>query len=280
MILAQAWQQLRQACQQQGLPRDEADYLLTHVLGCRRTDLYLRDQQPVSDAQWRSLQQQMARRLSGEPMAHILGERGFWTLDLYCDASTLIPRPDSECLVDAALAHLPTTPLLGLDAGTGTGALALALLSERPQWRLLAMDRSPDALRLAARNAQRHRLHLPLFCGDWLMALADQSLDFVISNPPYIDPLDPHLQQGDVRFEPLSALVAEQQGLACYQLLLVQGLRVLRPGGHLLLEHGYDQARALAQLGTAAGWQWQAMGKDYGGNDRYTLFQSPFTPSH
>ncbi len=251
----------------------EVDYLLAHELQCSTAQPYLREQQTLSDQQWQHWQRQWARRLQGEPMAHILGERGFWTLDLYCDASTLIPRPDTEALVEAALRLLPQGPLLGLDAGTGTGALALALRAERPDWTLLAMDFSEPALRLAKRNAARHDLPLLLFRGDWLQAVANGSLDFIISNPPYIDPQDPHLQQGDLRFEPLSALVAEQQGLACYQLLLEQGRRVLRPHGYLLLEHGYDQAASLAAMAQAMGWTVLEQGQDYGGNDRFSLLQ-------
>lgn len=276
MTLGQAVREGRAALAAAGLDASDANYLLAALLGTSSAQLIVREQQLLSAAHIKDWQQALARRCAGEPVAYILGQRGFWTLDLYCNSHTLIPRPDTETLVEVALAHLPSDrALLGLDAGTGTGAIALALASERPHWRLLAMDYSLAALAVAQRNLTRYPLAVSLFCGSWLAAVRTQSLDFIISNPPYIDPEDPHLSQGDLRFEPRTALVAQAQGLADYQALLAQAPRVLKPGGYWLVEHGHDQKAALAQLVAASGLQLLGQFQDYGGQDRVTLAQAP-----
>ncbi|MCH8553004.1 MAG: peptide chain release factor N(5)-glutamine methyltransferase, partial [Natronospirillum sp.] len=232
-----------------GLPADtvavDTDYLLCHVLQRTRTWLMTWPEAPLSEDQQSEFKDLLQRRAGGEPVAHITGTCGFWTLQLTVDASTLIPRPDTETLVEATLELLGERrqhPLYLADLGTGTGAIALALASECPDWRVIGIDAVPEAVQLAKRNAERNGLQrVPFLLGDWAEPLADHSLDVLVSNPPYIRADDPHLEQGDVRFEPRSALVAGADGLTDLRLIIQQGVRVLRAGGWLLLEHGHDQ---------------------------------------
>lgn len=280
-------QYLRQAVQLQALsdsPRLDVELLLAWVLQKNRTFLFTWPETLLSEAQQLQFDSAFQRRLQGEPVAHILGEREFWSLPISVNATTLIPRPDTELLVATALEIFAdddkNRPRQLLDLGTGTGAIALALASEKPGWQCVGVDRVADAVALAEFN--RNKLSLPnahFLQSNWFEAIAAEAngdssaFDIIVSNPPYIDPQDPHLQQGDVRFEPLSALVAEQQGLADIQFIIEQSPAFLRPGGWLLIEHGYDQGDAARALFTARGFQHCETRKDYGGNDRVTLGQ-------
>jgi len=250
--------------------RLDAELLLTGVLGVERSYFYTWPDRQLDQRQQHDFETLLARRLHGEPVAHILGQRGFWTLQLAVDASTLIPRPDTEVLVETMLEMLPNEPLDIVDVGTGSGAIALALKSERPEWNVLAADVSLPACELAKRNAFENKLDVPVFCGDWLQALGDATMDVVVSNPPYIAPNDPHLQQGDLRFEPMSALVAERQGLADLERIANQSNRVLRTGGWLFMEHGFDQHQAVQNLLHTLGYHRIQSVRDYGGNWRLT----------
>lgn len=251
--------------------RLDAELLLSRVLGVERSYFFTWPDRALSQSQWQDFEQLLARRIDGEPVAHILGQRGFWTLQLAVDASTLIPRPDTEVLVETALNLLPDEPLDVVDVGTGSGAIALALKSERPSWRMLAGDASLAACRLAKRNAASNALDVPLFCGDWLHALADASMDVVLSNPPYIEATDPHLNEGDVRFEPRSALVAGARGLADLVNIAEQSIRVLRSGGWLMMEHGFDQRQAVTSQLRRLGYHRVESFKDFGGHWRITV---------
>lgn len=251
--------------------RLDAELLLSRVLGVERSYFFTWPDREVSSSQRQDFDYLVARRVDGEPMAHILGQRGFWTLQLAVDASTLIPRSDTEVLVETALNLLPNEPLDLIDVGTGTGAIALALKSERQAWRVVASDASFSACQLARRNAMDNNLDVPIFCGDWLKALADASMDVVLSNPPYIDPADPHLTQGDVRFEPRSALVAEAKGMADLVSIAEQSIRVLRSGGWLMMEHGYNQHHAVSSMLTRLGYHRVESMKDFGGQWRLTV---------
>ncbi|MFX4312046.1 peptide chain release factor N(5)-glutamine methyltransferase, partial [Enterobacter sp. 63] len=216
----------------------------------------------------------LARRKTGEPVAHLVGEREFWSLPLYVSAATLIPRPDTECLVEQALARLPATRCCILDLGTGTGAIAMALASERPDCDVTAVDVMPDAVALAQRNQQRLGLsNVTVLQSSWFSALANRTFAMIVSNPPYIDEHDPHLAQGDVRFEPLTALVAANEGLADLDHIVSTSRQHLLPGGWLLVEHGWTQGEAVRALFTAAGYTAVETCRDYGGNDRLTLGQ-------
>ncbi|HET8903829.1 MAG TPA: peptide chain release factor N(5)-glutamine methyltransferase, partial [Saccharospirillum sp.] len=198
--------QAQQWAQQQGLEALDADLLLAFVLDKSRTWLFTWPERELSDDQQRRFGDLIQRRLNGVPVAHILGTREFWSLPLKVNASTLIPRPDTETLVEAILNRFEQPSLRVADLGTGTGAIALALASERPGWNISAFDVQPGAVALAQENA--HQLGLPVTVGlsHWCDALANRSQDLLVSNPPYIAADDVHLQHGDVRFEPLSAL--------------------------------------------------------------------------
>ncbi|MEI4965405.1 peptide chain release factor N(5)-glutamine methyltransferase [Aeromonas caviae] len=253
-------------------PRADADALLCHLLDCRRSYLMTWPEHELDAAQQATLAGWLARRLNGEPIAHLIGEREFWSLPLKVSPATLIPRPDTEVLVEQALARLPGGPCALLDLGTGTGAIALALKSERPDADVWAVDRMPAAAALARTNSAVLGLPVEVRDGSWFAPLSDAPrFAMIVSNPPYIDGADPHLHEGDVRFEPRSALVAEEQGLADIRLIVTQAPAHLVPGGWLLLEHGWDQGEAVRQLLLQQGYVQVETVRDYGDNERVTL---------
>ncbi|HCH53586.1 MAG TPA: peptide chain release factor N(5)-glutamine methyltransferase [Aeromonas sp.] len=253
-------------------PRADADALLCHLLACRRSYLMTWPERELDAAQQATLQAWLDRRLAGEPIAHLIGEREFWSLPLKVSPATLIPRPDTEVLVEQALARLPTGPCALLDLGTGTGAIALALKSERPDADVWAVDRMPDAAALARANSAALGLPIEVRDGSWFEPLSDAPrFAMIVSNPPYIDGADPHLEEGDVRFEPRSALVADEQGLADIRLIVACAPAHLCPGGWLLLEHGWEQGAAVRQLLLQQGYCQVETVRDYGDNERVTL---------
>lgn len=253
-------------------PRRDAEILLEHVTGKARTFILAFGETALTADQHAQLSALLSRRKAGEPVAHLTGEREFWSLPLYVSAATLIPRPDTECLVEHALAHLPATACRILDLGTGTGAIALALASERPDCQVTAVDVMPDAVALAMRNVARLGFNnVKIQQSSWFDALVGQQFDMIVSNPPYIDECDPHLSQGDVRFEPLTALVAADEGLADIAHIVTVSRQYLTAGGWLLIEHGWTQAEAVRALFTQAGYERVETCQDYGGNDRLTL---------
>lgn len=223
----------------------------------------------------RRFEEMLARRLTGEPLAYVLGHCGFWSLDLKVSPTTLIPRPETELLVELAIQlHSGQQDIQVLDLGTGTGAIALAIASEQPTWRIWATDRSKEILEVALFNAQINRVKNVQFkVGNWYRALEDDGagFDLIVSNPPYIESGDPHLGQGDVRFEPLSALVAKNDGLADLQHIVSKANRYLKPGGVLMVEHGYQQGSAVRALFSAAGFADLETHRDLAGHDRVTL---------
>ncbi|PLY47045.1 peptide chain release factor N(5)-glutamine methyltransferase [Lelliottia sp. F153] len=257
-------------------PRRDAEILLEHVTGKARTYLLAFGETLLTPEQEAQLAALLARRKTGEPVAHLTGEREFWSLPLYVSAATLIPRPDTECLVEQALARLPDGPCRILDLGTGTGAIALALASERPDCLVTAVDVMPDAVALAQRNLARLGFsNVQINQSSWFSALAQHTFEMIVSNPPYIDEHDPHLSQGDVRFEPLTALVAANDGLADIEHIITTSREHLVPGGWLLLEHGWTQGAAVRALFSAAGYASVETCRDYGGNERLTLGKKP-----
>jgi len=195
------------------------------------------------------------RRRDGEPVAYITGHRGFWTLDLEVTPATLIPRPETELLVELALARM--TPKANVaDLGTGSGAIALAMARECPTASVVATDASIDALAVAERNATKHGIRNVRFAhGDWLAPLAGERFDLIVSNPPYIEADDPHLGQGDLRFEPASALASGADGLDDIRRIVAQARDHLAPGGWLLMEHGWNQGAAVRAVLSAAGYR-------------------------
>lgn len=257
-------------------PRRDAEILLGHVTGKARTWILAFDETVVTAEQLAELEALLARRANGEPVAHLVGQREFWSLPLFVSPATLIPRPDTECLVEQALVRLPQTACRILDLGTGTGAIALALASERADCKVTAVDFMPDAAALAARNAAHLALNnVTVLQSDWFSALKGQRFAMIVSNPPYIDETDPHLAEGDVRFEPRTALVAADQGLADLAHIIREGRNYLLPDGFMLLEHGWKQGEAVRTLFNEAGYRDVKTCRDYGDNERLTLGRWP-----
>lgn len=251
--------------------RLEARRLTADVLGWSPTTLLSRSSDLLSAAQLQTLQQALARRLTGEPLAYITGRWWFWDIELEVAPCTLIPRPDTELLVEQALALDLSAHARVLDLGTGTGAIALALANAKPKWQLLGVDYSSDAVALASRNKNSLQLSNCEFRqSDWYSATGLDRFDLIVSNPPYIDAKDPHLSQGDVRFEPLSALVAEDEGLADIRIICAGARSRLNANGWLWLEHGYQQAEAVQAILIQAGFSQVQSRRDYGNQWRIT----------
>jgi len=260
-----------------GLPTLEARMLLTHVTGLSRTQLITRDSDHLTAAQHEALTTLLARRLAGEPMAYLLGEREFYGRTFHVTPDVLIPRPDTEIAVEAVLARLePLESPRVLDLGTGSGALAVTIACERPDAEVWATDISEGALAVAQRNAQAlgaTNMHFRI--SDWYAALPDGTdpalrFDLIVSNPPYIAAGDPHLAEGDLRFEPIDALTDHGDGLSDLAAIVAGAAARLAPGGWLLMEHGYDQAAATRALLERAGFAEVFSARDLGGHERCT----------
>lgn len=239
-------QLIETACQQlsqlSDSPRLDAEILLAHSLGKNRSWLITWPENTPDETQLQQFHQLLQQRLQGRPIAHLTGEREFWSLPLRVTADTLIPRPDTELMVEQILLHYPVEPAIQLlDLGTGSGAIALALAHERPGWQITASDRSEAALQVAQRNTEQLGLNITFKHSDWFSALQGRTFDVIASNPPYIPQADPHLSQGDVRFEPISALASGDDGLDAIRHICATAAGFLKPGGQLFIEHGYDQ---------------------------------------
>ena len=256
--------------------RAEATVLLGEVLGQSSAWLWAHGDETTDAATAARFRALVAQRRAGVPIAHLTGRRGFWRFDLAVSADTLIPRPDTERLVELALERLPTDrPLRLLDLGTGSGAIALALAFERPRAQVVAVERSPAAAAVARRNAVTLGLaeRVEVREGDWFVPVAGARFDLIASNPPYIEAGDPHLDRGDLRFEPRTALVGGLDGLDDLRTILGQAAAHLVPGGCLLLEHGWTQGPALRALFTAAGFSGITTARDLEDRERVTLGQ-------
>ncbi|MTW21361.1 peptide chain release factor N(5)-glutamine methyltransferase [Allochromatium palmeri] len=254
-------------------PRLEAELLLTEATGWTRTALLAWPERAPSAEAVATFEALLARRLAGEPIAYIRGRQAFWTLELRVTPDTLIPRPETELLVEITLERLDARrPWQLADLGTGSGAIAAAVASERPGWSLIATDRSAPALAVARENFWALGLErIACLRMDWLAALAPDSLDAILSNPPYVAGHDPHLDRGDLRFEPRSALTPGGDGLHAIRTIAAEAGRCLRPGGLLAVEHGFDQGAAARQILTSAGLHAVETQPDLAGLDRVTL---------
>ena len=252
-------------------PKLDAQVLLAHVLDKDLTYLITWSDQALSVQDTHTFDTLLVRRLKGEPVAYIVGYKEFWSLPLAVAPSTLIPRPDTELLVELVLAQNPSPSFSVLDLGTGTGAIALALASEKPTWKIVAVDYSHEAVELAKSNVERLDIHnVNIVQSDWFKGLDNERFNVIVSNPPYIDEQDEHLEQGDVRFEPKSALVAPEHGLADIKHIIMNGRRYLSSSGSMYIEHGYNQGEAVREIFEQFGYTQATTEQDLGGNDRVT----------
>lgn len=291
----------------------DAQLLLQHVLDVNRAWLIAHENDALTNAQESAFNQLIERRSKGEPIAYILGQREFYGINLMVNSDTLIPRADTETLVEAALGKIPhgkstqnpsfrrksessvfqadkyktldsdfrrNDEVTVLDLGTGSGAIALAIAKHRPQAQVTAVDASQAALAVAQRNAEHLQIsNVQFLLSDWFSALEQVRFDVIVSNPPYIEQDDTHLAQGDLRFEPISALASGQDGLDDIRTIIDDCLVHLKPQGWLMLEHGYNQAQAVADLMAQIGLLNVETIKDFGGNDRVTIGKNPLIVS-
>lgn len=261
--------------------RYESQLLLQHALKVNRAWLIAHESDDVAaDIQY-EFNTLMKRRIGGEPIAYILGNREFYGLNLAVTPATLIPRPDTEILVDIALEKIQVNqPAQVLDLGTGTGAIALAIAQQRPQAQVTGVDASKAALEVAISNSQQlHIANSHFILSDWFNNLNDTRFDVIVSNPPYIEEADAHLKQGDLRFEPISALASGADGLDDIRRIIDGCLIHLKPQGWLMFEHGYNQAEIVRELMAQTGLVAIETFKDLGGNDRVTIGKNPLIVS-
>jgi release factor glutamine methyltransferase len=253
--------------------RVDAEVLLAYALSKSRSWLIAHADDLLSSEHASAYTVLVEQREAGEPIAYITGRRGFWTLDLEVTPATLIPRPETERLVEMALERLPADKVCNVaDLGTGTGAIALSIARERPRAHVIATDASAEALAVAQRNAARHAIKNVSFVhGDWLAPLGEQRFDVIVSNPPYIESHDPHLEQGDLRFEPISALVSGADGLDDIRRIVRDAGRHLMPEGWLLFEHGWNQGEAVRMLLCSASFVKVSTAHDLEQRDRVTM---------
>jgi release factor glutamine methyltransferase len=254
-------------------PQLDAELLLACALGCDRSHLHAHPEAPLSASQAQHYGELVEARRRGEPIAYLTGEREFWSLLLKVTPATLIPRPETELLVEQALTLIPAGADWQIaDLGTGSGAIALAIAKERPRCRVSAVDVSSEALAVAGENAQRlHLGNVEFLQGDWFSPIADRRFQVIVSNPPYVGTGDPHLAQGDLRFEPRQALSSGRDGLQDIRRIIASAPTHLQAGGHLLLEHGFEQGAAVRQLLQASGFTDACSVRDLSGHERVSL---------
>lgn len=250
----------------------DAQILLTHATGYERTHIVAWPEKDLDNEQQKSFMDLVRRRATGTPIAHITGRREFWSLDFETDDSTLIPRPETETLVEFILSKFADKPHRDLlDMGTGTGAIAIALATEKPQWSITGSDISQAAIELAMRNSARHdTVNTRFIHSDWFQRFDAQRFDIIISNPPYIAEDDPHLMQGDLRFEPRTALTSGTDGMTAIEHLCSHAGQYLNDGGWLVIEHGFDQQQRVADCFHANGFAAIETAEDLSGHTRMT----------
>lgn len=251
-------------------PRREAEILLGHLLQQSREYLYTHQEAELSADQLDQYDGIVNRRQQGEPIAYITGKREFWDLEMQITPAVLVPRPETELLVETALElFAEDSPRNVADLGTGSGAIAIAVAKSRPQWRVTAVDTSAQALAVAKANAERHHTeNISFRQSSWCDGLEPASMDLVIANPPYVAPADPHLQAGDLRYEPIAALQADEGGYADLFTIASSARASLKPGGWLLLEHGFDQHQRLSEKLQSLGYTSVTGSRDLAGHWR------------
>lgn len=256
----------------------DAQVLLNHVLECNTAHLIAWPEKDLSEQQEILYLQLIQQRQQGLPVAHLTGQREFWSLDFNVNNSTLIPRPETETLVEYILTKFSQNKQLTLlDMGTGTGAIAIAIASEKPEWEIVASDISEQALNLARSNSQKHRTkNITFLQSDWFKNISMGNFDIIISNPPYIASDDPHLQQGDVRFEPQSALSSGKTGMNAIEYLSAHAKNHLKNNGWLIVEHGYNQKQLVADCFTKNGFMQIEQVRDLSGHTRMTAGKRKF----
>lgn len=271
-LIQQAIQELAAASPS---PRLDAEVLLMHVTGLSRSALITRADEVLAADQAEAVCDLYARRVRGEPVAYLTGRREFWSLELNVTPDVLIPRPETELLVELALARIPSdTAWTIADLGTGSGAVALAIAKERPRCHVIATDLSTAVLAVARNNAQQLKIqNIEFRHGEWFAPLAGLVFNLIVSNPPYVAEGDPHLTQGDLRFEPPTALVAGHDGLEAIRRIAADAAPQLIPEGWLLLEHGADQGASVARVLAAHGYTAITGYADLAGHDRVTAAQ-------
>ena len=256
--------------------RLDADLLLSFALDIPRTRFITQADAPVSEEQFDYIQDLLDQRKAGNPISYITGTQGFWDLELFVNEHTLIPRPETELLVEFALSIFPASKQINvIDLGTGTGAIAIAIAKSRPNWQVMACEQSKDALNVARKNAENYQLkNIELIKSDWFSSIDNQkSFDLIISNPPYIPEQDPHLQQGDVQFEPIGGLSSGKDGLDDIRQIVKAAKDHLNEYGWLIVEHGYDQGDAVKALFQEHGYHTIQQGQDLSGHTRATYGQ-------
>ena len=273
MQIVDALKHARQQLQASESAQLDSELLLCEILNCERSHLYAYPEKELTDKNIESLNQFISLRAEGHPIAHITRQKEFWSLLLHIDEHTLIPRPETEILVETSLKHVPKNSKINvLDLGTGSGAIAIAIASERPLANITATDKSDEALNIAKRNAERHNINSIHFINaDWFNMGNNHSYNVIVSNPPYICNDDAHLKQGDVRFEPLSALASGKDGLDDLRIIISEANKHLNKQGWLLVEHGYNQAKQVQQLFNENNFTSISTIKDYSDNDRVTI---------
>jgi release factor glutamine methyltransferase len=255
----------------------DAEVLLGFVLGKPRTYLRAWCHNTLTDQQITAFNALIQQREQGTPIAYLTGTREFWSRDFNITSDVLIPRPDTELLIELSLELIPKNEAVKLiDLGTGSGIIAVTLAAERPNAQVIAVDASLAALNVAKHNAQQHQLtNIEFYQSDWFTNVSDEQFDLVISNPPYIDPDDEHLQQGDVRFEPKSALIADNKGLSDIEIIADKARRYLKPAGHLFIEHGYNQAEQVQAIFNVLAYDKVQSYRDLSGQPRVTYGRKP-----
>ena len=269
---------IQQALSHPTVDRQTLLFALAHLLGQNLAFLRLYDEEILTKTQAALWKKWVVRLEAGEPLAYIIGKQDFWSMTFKVTADTLIPRPDTECLVEAARQSFTNDlPISVLDLGTGSGVIAIALASERPKWSFIATDINEAAIEVAKKNAESlRRSGITFYQGSWFDALPEtqERFDLIVSNPPYIDSEDEHLE--DLHFEPLSALVAGEHGMKDLQEIIIKGFNWLNNNGWLMVEHGWDQGDLCRQLFDECGYEQVKTLRDFGGRERITIGLRPY----